>query len=204
MPTYFWFHDGIIIPAESSSSLTMTESGYYTVELINEYGCSATSDPYLYCAPVVPSYDAVADELSVADTYDSYQWFYNGILLQGATTYYLINPQNGVYAIQVTNSYGCELMSNTFTVNVGINEITSNDLNVSVYPNPFEHTLNVQWNNTRETAMLTIRDVAGRIVKSEQVTGGNAVISTFELTAGNYIVELQSADAVVRKHVIKK
>ncbi|MFM2195196.1 MAG: hypothetical protein RL092_796 [Bacteroidota bacterium] len=204
MPTYFWFHDGIIIPAESSSSLTMTESGYYTVELINEYGCSATSDPYLYCAPVVPSYDAVADELSVPDTYDSYQWFYNGILLQGATTYYLINPQNGVYAIQVTNSYGCELMSNTFTVNVGINEITSNDLNVSVYPNPFEHTLNVQWNNTHETAMLTIRDVAGRIVKSEPVTGGNAVISTIELTAGNYIVELQSADTIVRKHVIKQ
>lgn len=203
MPTYYWYHDGILISGESGSSLTMTESGYYSVYLQNEFGCSSTSEPYLYCAPVEVFWNAAIDQLSCADTYDTYQWFYNGMLLQGAITYYLISPPNGVYAVQVTNSYGCTVTSDMITVNVGVEEIAMED-QLNIYPNPVSDVLNVQWNNTTETANLSIRDLSGRLVLAERVANGNAVLDLSNLSSGNYILELQLTDRTIRKQVVKQ
>ncbi|MFA9219557.1 MAG: T9SS type A sorting domain-containing protein [Sediminibacterium sp.] len=203
MPTYFWYYDGVLISGESGPSLTMTESGYYSVYVQNEFGCSSTSEPYLYCAPIEAFWNAAADQLSVADTYDTYQWFYNGMLLQGAITYYLISPPNGVYAVQVTNSYGCVITSEMITVNVGVEEIALDD-QLNIYPNPVTDVLNVQWNNTTESANLSIRDLSGRLVLSERVANGNAVLDLSNLSSGNYILELQMEDRTLRKQVIKQ
>ncbi len=203
MPTYYWYHDGILISGESGSTLTMTESGLYSVYVQNEFGCSSTSEPYLYCAPVEVFYNPSSDQLSVADTYDTYQWFYNGMLLQGAITYYLISPPNGVYAVQVTNSYGCVVTSDMITVNVGVEEIAlENQLNI--YPNPVTDVLNVQWKNTNESATLSIRDLSGRLVLTERVANGNAVLELSKLSSGNYILELQTEEGSLRKQVVKQ
>ena len=202
LPTYFWYYNGILIAGESGSSLTMTESGYYSVYLQNEFGCSSTSEPYLYCAPIEVFWNAAADQLSVADSYDTYQWFYNGMLLQGAITYYLISPPNGVYAVQVTNSYGCTLTSDIITVNVGVEEIALEG-QLNIYPNPVTDVLNVQWNNTNESANLSIRDLSGRLVLSERVANGNAVLDLSNLSSGNYILELQTEESSLRKQVVK-
>jgi len=203
MPTYFWYYDGVLISGETGPSITMTESGYYTVFVQNEFGCSSTSEPYLYCAPIEAFWNAAADQLSVADTYDTYQWFYNGMLLQGAITYYLISPPNGVYAVQVTNSYGCVITSDMITVNVGVDEIAMED-QLNIYPNPVNDVLNVQWNNTTERANLSIRDLSGRLVLAERVANGNAVLDLSNLSSGNYILELQTTDRTIRKQVIKQ
>lgn len=202
MPTYYWYHDGILISGESNPTLTMTESGYYSVYIQNEFGCSSTSEPYLYCAPVEVFWNAAAGQLSCADTYDTYQWFYNGMLLQGAITYYLISPPNGVYAVQVTNSYGCTVTSEMITVNVGVDEIALED-QLNIFPNPITDVLNVQWNNTTETATLSIRDLSGRLVLSERVANGNAVLELSNLSSGNYILELQTENGSLRKQIVK-
>lgn len=202
LPTYYWYHDGILISGESGSTLTMTESGLYSVYVQNEFGCSSTSEPYLYCAPIEVFFNPSSDQLSVADTYDTYQWFFNGMLLQGAITYYLISPPNGVYAVQVTNSYGCVVTSDMITVNVDVEEIAMED-QLNIYPNPVNDVLNVQWNNTNETANLTIRDLSGRLVLAERVANGNAALDLSNLSSGNYILELQMEEGSLRKQVVK-
>jgi len=202
MPTYYWYYDGVLISGESGSSITMAESGYYSVYLQNEFGCSSTSEPFLYCAPVEVFWNAASDQLSVSDVYDAYQWFYNGLLLQGAITHYLINPPNGVYEVQVTNSYGCTITSDVIAVNVGVEEIAlENQLNI--YPNPVSDVLNVQWNNSNETANLSIRDLSGRLVHSERAMNGNAALDLSGLASGNYILELQTGERTLRQQVVK-
>jgi hypothetical protein len=203
LPTYFWYYNGTMIPGESGASITMTESGFYSVFVQNEFGCSSTSEPYLYCPPVQIFWNSAADQLSVEDVYDTYQWFYNGVLLQGAITYYLISPPNGVYELQVTNSYGCVTTSNMITVNVGVEDIGLED-QLNVYPNPVTDVLNVQWNNTSEAASLSIRDLSGRLILSERGGNGNAAIDLSELSSGNYILELQTQTGTLRKHIVKQ
>jgi hypothetical protein len=172
------------------------------VYLQNEFGCSSTSEPFLYCAPVEVFWNASSDQLSVEDIYDTYQWFYNGVLLQGAITHYLISPPNGVYEVQVTNSYGCTVTSNIITVNVGVEETTlENQLNI--YPNPVADVLNVQWNNTNETANLSIRDLSGRVVLVERAANGNVALDLSGLASGNYILEVQTEERTLRQQVVK-
>jgi hypothetical protein len=124
------------------------------------------------------------------------------MLLQGAITYYLISPPNGVYAVQVTNSYGCVVTSDMIVVNVGVEEIALED-QLNIYPNPVTDVLNVQWKNTNESATLSIRDLSGRLVLSERVANGNAVLDLSNLSSGNYILELQTEEGSLRKQVVK-
>jgi hypothetical protein len=87
-------------------------------------------------------------------------------------------------------------------VNVGVEEIAlENQLNI--YPNPVTDVLNVQWNNTNETANLSIRDLSGRLVHSERVANGNAALNLSGLASGNYILELQKGDRTLRKQMVK-
>jgi hypothetical protein len=88
-------------------------------------------------------------------------------------------------------------------VNVGVEEIALED-QLNVYPNPVTDVLNVQWNNTNETANLSIRDLSGRLVLSERVANGNAVLDLSNLSSGNYILELQTEEGTLRKQVIKQ
>ena len=115
---------------------------------------------------------------------------------------YLISPPNGVYAVQVTNSYGCTVTSDMITVNVGVEEISMEE-QLNIYPNPVADVLNVQWNNVTESANLSIRDLSGRLVFAERVANGNAVLDLSNLSSGNYILELQMEEGSLRKQVVK-
>jgi hypothetical protein len=84
-----------------------------------------------------------------------------------------------------------------------VEEIAMED-QLNIYPNPVADVLNVQWNNTTETATLSIRDLSGRLVLSERVANGNAVLDFSNLSSGNYILELQTTDRTIRKQVIKQ
>jgi hypothetical protein len=95
------------------------------------------------------------------------------------------------------------MTSDMITVNVGVDEIVLED-QLNIYPNPVTDVLNVQWNNTTETATLSIRDLSGRLVLSERVANGNAVLDLSNLSSGNYILELQMTDRTIRKQVIKQ
>ena len=74
---------------------------------------------------------------------------------------------------------------------------------LNIYPNPVTDVLNVQWNNTTESANLSIRDLSGRLVLSERVANGNAVLDLSNLSLGNYILELQTEEGSLRKQVVK-
>jgi hypothetical protein len=75
---------------------------------------------------------------------------------------------------------------------------------LNIYPNPVTDVLNVQWNKTTESATLSIRDLSGRLVLSERVANGKAVLDLSNLSSGNYILELQMTDRTIRKQVIKQ
>jgi hypothetical protein len=87
-------------------------------------------------------------------------------------------------------------------VNVGVEEIALED-QLNIYPNPVTDVLNVQWKNTNESANLSIRDLSGRLVLSERVANGNAVLDLSNLSSGNYILELQTEESSLRKQVVK-
>jgi PKD repeat protein len=158
--TIFWLHNNM--PADlSGTQVILAESGVYSAEITNVFGCASTTNSVVYCAPIAITYDELAGELYVDDTFDSYQWFFNGLPLDGATSAYLIMNEPGNYAVEVTTDYGCEIASSVLTI---VNDVIDiNSQGFALYPNPVTQ---IALFSGISNAALVIHDATGRAVYS--------------------------------------
>ena len=77
---------------------------------------------------------------------------------------------------------------------IGVNEVERYK-NVSVYPVPFSHCLNIK--TETGTFDFTLRDISGRKVR-EQTFEGSLIIDTETLEPGMYLYELRVSGQVVK------
>lgn len=65
-----WYRDGVAIDGATSSTLESATPGAYTVRIINEEGCDATSDEFVVSASAIDHRDE-ASEPSIVDRFES-------------------------------------------------------------------------------------------------------------------------------------
>ncbi len=128
--SYLWNLNG-----GTNQSMTASVSGDYTVTVTNAAGCSATSAPITVTVNPTPSTPTITppgpitfcEGSSVTLTSSSAtgnQWLQNYFYIDGATlpSYNVTTP--GIFAVWVTNSYGCTAQSQPVTVTVNSNPAT--------------------------------------------------------------------------------
>ncbi|MFN5440276.1 MAG: beta strand repeat-containing protein, partial [Flavobacteriia bacterium] len=119
--TYVWNLNGAVIPNATSSSLTATQAGNYTVTVTNANGCSATSSIQVLTVNPLPQPTITASgavnlcqgqsiTLSTG-TFDSYLWS------SGQTSSSITVSTAGSYSVNVTSG-GCTGTSNTIVVTI--------------------------------------------------------------------------------------
>jgi Secretion system C-terminal sorting domain/PKD domain len=195
--SYIWYVNGAVVD-NTTNTITLGPGGQYTCEVTNEFGCTAVSSAYLYCPAVVVQYDALAQEVFVDDIYESYQWYYNGLAIDSANLSYYPNTQNGNYAVEVTTNYGCTTLSGVYIVSVGVSE--DNEQRFLVYPNPVYDMLTVKNSSRNSGSDLTIYNMLGLVVYTQQMASSTQQIDMSELAAGVYTVQVNNQ----RIQVIKK
>ena len=200
LSNYFWYQNGALITGENGSALTASSSGYYHAVVSNLYGCNYETDSVLYCAPAQITFNNIQQQLSIEDVYQSYQWFYNGIALAGATTYYIINPTDGVYAVEVTNEFGCTLMSNTWLIN-GVGEM---ERECKVFPNPAIDRVMIQGLAQYPNGELIIYDVLGQVVFKDKITADQLSIDLSTWSSGVYQMVVKSDHHTQRMEWMKR
>lgn len=200
LSNYFWYQNGVLITGENGSALTASSSGYYHAVVSNLYGCNYETDSVLYCAPAQITFNNIQQQLSIEDVYQSYQWFYNGIALAGATTYYIINPTDGVYAVEVTNEFGCTLMSNTWLIN-GVGEM---ERECKVFPNPAIDRVMIQGLAQYPNGELIIYDVLGQVVFKDKITADQLSIDLSTWSSGVYQMVVKSDHHTQRMEWMKR
>jgi PKD repeat protein len=133
--TYQWKLDGNSLTGANSGSLSATQSGIYTVVVINPVGnCTKTSDPKTITvnpAPASPLINASGSStfcqgdsilLNVqGNPAYNYQWKLNGGAV-GTNSNQLYAKNSGRYILSLTNASGCSVYSvNYIDVNVSSN-----------------------------------------------------------------------------------
>ena len=132
---YQWYKDGVVIPDKTSQILDVTNPldsiGVYSVDVANLFGVTRSSNailslarpptatekaPYIISVqgPTTPVYEGSRTIMSATAGGQSpfiYQWFLNGVLVQGATNQsysidFIATNQAGLYSLAVTNAYG--------------------------------------------------------------------------------------------------
>jgi hypothetical protein len=139
----------------------------------------------------------------------SYQWYFNGSLINGASDYYYIAPESGDYNIVATDSNGCEVEAVINNVIAGLTPALSEGDGVTAYPNPVEAVLGISIPMARSeesTAEISVYSIIGEKVLN-QTRNINLNHETFldvhSLPSGLYWLEIISAGKIFRSKFLK-
>jgi hypothetical protein len=110
---------------ETSRTIRVSQSGAYTVSIVDEHGCPGTSEPVVITSVPRPSVaiENVNDTLRVKN-YDStsaqpdlkYQWYFNGKQIAAAAGPVHTPSNSGTYLLRATNEHGCSEFSNKIRI----------------------------------------------------------------------------------------
>ncbi|MEQ8425259.1 MAG: gliding motility-associated C-terminal domain-containing protein, partial [Cyclobacteriaceae bacterium] len=160
---YAWFRNGNLIPNESAATLAQTEEGTYRVE-ISKSVCTSSAQIQVLKAPVpignLPNRVIICDDPDNNDpttsqvdldpgTFSQYSWFKNELSL-GYTDQVFTADSEGLYSVNITNSFGCVAPDET--------EVLSQCIPKLVAPNAFRPTSTVDANKEFSVFSFFITD----------------------------------------------
>lgn len=208
---YQWYNDTALLYNAIDTFITLSNtSGDYWVMASNQYGCSSASQHTAINFienPPKPTFGIASNTLTCYLTDVTFQWYQNGVLINGATNNTYTITASDYYSLVVTNSFGCYNNSDTvFVTKVGISEnIFVNDF--SLFPNPNNGEFTVSFGMvTIANVKITITDLIGKVVYQKDEGEQNGKIERFvnlsELNKGMYLFNLQAGKVQINKRII--
>ena len=211
--TYQWSFPGAT-PAFSTdinpTNICYNTPGTYPVTLIGSN--STTSDTitlnnYITVYPYPPPQGILqnGDTLFANAGAVSYQWYYNGNIIPGATLYYYVASGSGDFNVVATDQNGCEVEAVIFGVLAGVGNVSS-EAGMDIYPNPVNEKLVI---SSAQLSINTIEvyNVVGEkvmAVQQPEITQGSSALNVQMLPAGIYYLEVKAGTKKFRTKFVKE
>ncbi len=203
-PSYQWQVNGSNVGTNSStfSSSTLTNGQIVTCIMTSSSACASpttgTSNSITMTVnpiPATPTITQVGNDLQSSSATGN-QWYFNSVIIPGATGQTYTPTQDGNYTVVVT-TVGCS-SSASAPFNVLWTGITNtiNPYLLTIYPNPSDGNFNLIFNATSESSFrIEITNALGQIVYREEVKNVNGVftkpVSIVEYGKGVYTITLK-------------
>jgi Secretion system C-terminal sorting domain len=166
----------------TTSFLNVTSSGAYQVE-VSANGCAQSMTTMVnFIALPQPVISQTGNILTCSEPGFGYQWYLNGIALDGAINQFLNANQTGNYTVEIISG-DCQVISNNYFFEyIGIAAVQTSP--ILIYPNPASDILYVQgdWSTYHN---CRIYDVTGRMVAQMRP---NAALALDGLSNGVYTI----------------
>lgn len=200
----------------TTQTVNIIETGSYYVFVLDGNGCidsSMVADPIdITVWDPEPVVQQSGDMLTCTNPNDfvSFQWFYNGDPIPGATSESYTVETSGNFWVCVIDDNGCEGCSQNFEMSccVGIEEANFNG-NVSVYPNPNNGavTLEVEMQKEAELA-VGLYDMIGKQVWLDSDLGQIASLrkqyDLSQIPDGVYFIRIYADNQMTVQKLIKQ
>lgn len=136
----------------------------------------------------------------------SYQWYYGGIIINGATEYFYIAVQSGDYNVVATDANGCEVEAAIFDVTANISSPYFNEDNIAVFPNPATDILSV--NSESEIKSIEIFNALGAQIFLDAYSLSRdkkqMLVDVHAFSSGTYFIKVICDDVTYRTKFFKK
>ena len=151
--------------------------------------------------------DINTNELSIVDLFVSYQWLFNGEVIDGATEPTYQPTESGDYTVIVVNDQGCELTANGVDVVIsGTNDFAGLRA-LRITPNPFTDFVLVDFTLDEPTApRLELFNVRGQLVRQHQfdaATRQQHRLATNDLAPGVYLLRIVGTNGSRTVRIVK-
>ena len=166
-------------------------------------GSTPQSHRYTTCylnnqAPSQPSISLNGSDL-VSTSATTYQWYYNGNLLAGATSQSYTPSQNGYYVVRTTDANGCVFVYSTSFLFGTLTKVSETEIKMgfSIFPNPSEGKLQLQ--TELNHFEVSIHSMTG----SEIYRGKDSkTIDLMDISAGIYFVRITAESGAASTKMI--
>lgn len=207
---FSWSFPGGIPDTSNSvnpSGICYNVPGNYDVTLVASsfYGSDTlTISNFISVFPQPPgqSITQSGDTLFAVAGSASYQWYFNGSIISGATDYFYTAMSNGDYNVVATDSNGCEVEAAIFNVLTHIVSLANSHL--SVYPNPANDKISIAFGMPADR--IKIYNVVGEQVVDLLRTPDSELrtLNISQLFPGIYFLEVKSRTQTFRTRFVKE
>lgn len=183
----------------NTANIMVDQAGAYTVSVVTNNACTAmataTVTTQTVNTPVIAQNGNVLT-CTFPPQANSYQWYFNGNVISGATSQSYTATQNGVYSV-VTTQNGCTSdQSNTINVtNIGFGELELENFNM--YPNPTNGIITVEFGYDKGEYVLY--DLWGKQVMAGYIPNATFNLDLSALGAGSYFLLLQHENGSISR-----
>ena len=183
--------------SSTSQSITVSSSGNYFVTVTDGNNCSASASFSVTVNPnpPVPNITQNSDSL-ISDVASGYQWYFNSVLIPGATSQSYHPIQNGNYSVVVTDVNNCTASSADYPFILTGEQNINSDNSISVFPNPATNEIRVE-SLKFKVVSVEVWDVVGREIKdltlnpSPKGEGLRMEVDVSKLVPGIYFVKVR-------------
>lgn len=227
---YSWKVNGIQLGQARNFSYTFPGSGMYTVcmrimkqdstcvdelcrnILINQYGTLSNQYQASFEYQADPSVSGLIQFTNTTAIFHSSSWDFGDGSSSPDNNPGHVYLNSGTYTVCLLSINAKDSVSTMECKDIVVDRatgISENSLVIgSVYPNPFEHTLNINLlNKTSDAISIRMLDVSGRVMgvwEEKSVSGHQEIsIKTPELPAGMYILQVENGNERIFKKLMK-
>ncbi len=187
--------------------------GIYSVTVVDANGCSGTGSITISNQLPYPTILTAAGPLGICQgdsvhlfaqfPLDSYQWYKNNIIINGATGASLWASTAGRYQCLTVDSSGCSGTSNFAKVSIvcfpplppvdRLEQLNNEETTVVIFPNPSREEFTIRFNREMNEAVeLKIRDITGKEILHQSFFISNDELKLSELKSGYYLLEIKT------------
>lgn len=194
---------------ETSANINPTSTGTYTVTVSNDCGdtdvdqIAITINP----KPAQPTITQGGGNLTATGSTGNYQWYVNGVAINGATAQTLAETQvlwgKEITVVVTDPATGCT--SDPSEVTIGVDELADFQANTQVYPNPAIGQFEIRFGEVTGSVEIQMTNAVGQVVYSTRVLNANKHLEVVDLEGmanGVYNLSLKSEAGVATHQVV--
>jgi hypothetical protein len=175
--------------------------GVHTLQYtyVDSLGCTITGNFTIVVnqLPIVPTIVRLSSTmLTVNNIYPTYQWYRNGVKINGATSRNYTVTQAGEYSVKVGNG-NCFVFSDTFGFGIGIDEVEKGSY--IVYPNPSHGQFKIVHGFDTDNMTIQVVNMLGQVIYQSLEKESNITIDLSDVAQGSYILIMRNQETEVRQ-----
>ncbi|MBI2968184.1 MAG: T9SS type A sorting domain-containing protein [Bacteroidetes bacterium] len=193
-----WLRNDTLLPAGNGNDFFyVTQEGEYKILLTTAGGCPKYSDSVniILYDTIRPLISMNGDTLSVSPIYQAYQWYYQGMLIPGATQNTYVTGANGDYYLVVSDFSGCSMISDTVTIVIvkNLNYPLSNTVIAKFY----NKNLFILMNNSEAGKIeITLYNANGSLIHQsfhlKNALSFSVIIPLSKISYGIYLINIKT------------
>ncbi|MBC8173972.1 MAG: T9SS type A sorting domain-containing protein [Chitinophagales bacterium] len=218
--TYQWYKNDVLIPGATNNYYKTQQPGVYTVEVTSADGCSAISAGSTVTVILPPTLSLnTPDGLDlcpdgevlleiVTEAGATFQWYFNGSPIPGATGNTYTATEVGEYTALVTNSAGCSTRCKGITVvnSCRLGNSAEGNSSLEIYPNPAEGMVKLSIVlDESARVILEFMNMEGQILHEEIMQDVHTFTKEFDLSSypkGVYFLTITTDLQKITKKIV--